>query len=298
MPLKRSGCVRNIIRCLVISSMLGLIGHCSNSAPHEMAGGGVENGNGFICGYLYTPDGLPAQDAVVRLIPFKSDPLKNDTGSAIAMTDENGHYNFNITPAGAYNLLGEAPDGRLLSYADSLVVGRDSLVFPADTLRLPGQFRGVIGLQPYRNCMIFILILGTDQYALTIDTVGNFISPKLAEGRYTVLIISTAPGFNHKELTVTVNAGSTTTIDTVYVSNSFIPTNTYLDTTLSKTFHAAKAHLPGYYGGTQRTSQSLLIYLTAIIDSDFHFSAYNNKALAYAALFCHESQAMGGYPGR
>jgi hypothetical protein len=240
--------------------------------------GGVENGNGCISGKIVTHDGQPAQYTEVSLYPYDNDPRDNTTPSAVSLTDDSGIYAFDTVAHGVYNLMGRGVNGQLC-FMDSLSVTNDTAVFPVDTLLQPGQFSGIVSMRPYQPCKVFIVILGTDRYTTTIDAIGNFTSPKLAAGRYRIMIISTALGFEEKDTVVPVHAGQTTMLDTVVLPRSAI------DFTPQIILQNAKDHLPGCYIGYSLVPRSPLMHIALVIDSTGRYRTYNTDNRDYPSLY-------------
>lgn len=244
--------------------------------------GGVENGNGFVNGYIYTEKGGPAAHTLVKCIGYNNDPRFSDTVVAYAITDSVGKYSFDTIAPGVYNIFGQDEHG-LLSYSDSLAVQNRYRTFPPDTVRIPGRFQGVVRLKPYSNSMVILVMLGTDLYTMTNDTIGNFISPKLAPGKYRIIIIATASEFQEKELVVNVESGKTTTLDTIdlaYLGKDtvFVPFDT-------ATFQAAQRNLPGYYLGVASSLWVAPYSIALIIDSRGHYSAYTTDQFELGTAF-------------
>jgi hypothetical protein len=270
--------MRNLFS-IAICILLAYGCRCSKLEPKQVMGG-VENGNGFfVTGYLYTQEGIPAKNTAVRMVLFDNDPRANDSAySPLSVTDDSGRYSFDTVASGVYNVIGENENGEL-SYSDSLLVNSVPTVFPPDTIKPAGRFRGVVSVRPYKPCMVFIVMLGTDLYTMTIDTIGNFTSPRLGEGRYRVIILSTSAGFDGKEILVDVVAGKTTTIDTVYLAYSGI------DTLLNQTFHETETRLSGAYSGIVTTPWQPPCAVAMTIDSIGHYSAYNTETRDAPALY-------------
>jgi hypothetical protein len=120
--------------CALISSVVVLL--CSGPAPLS-GGGGTET----VIGKVLTSDGSHPGRTQVVLLSVDHDPL--DTHSvrayhAIDTTDEAGAYVLSNVPFGAYTLQATNIDKGTRSLNAGIIVAKDTVSKPVDTLRTPG----------------------------------------------------------------------------------------------------------------------------------------------------------------
>jgi hypothetical protein len=195
-----------------------------------VANGGTEVGNPKISAMLYNPGGSPAANAKVRFYPIHYNPRTGSLAKALAAgvdsttTDAKGNYTAKLD-TGMYNVLAAGDSG--VVYQDSITVVKDSTIHPpADTLKAPGTIRGVVRLQPGDDARkVFILAMGTNTFSSPSDSVGNFSLANMADGRYSVRIISILDNYGVLDTSLSIRAGKNDTLaDTIVLPFTGIPT--------------------------------------------------------------------------
>jgi hypothetical protein len=244
--------------------------------------GGVENGNPIVTGYVHNEQGEAVKNAIIKLIPYNNNPLFNNTITATTSSDEKGKYCFKTVNDGRYNIIGETTDDSL-SFIDSITVKGESTIIANNIIKMPGMFKGVIKLQPYMQGIVHIVLLGTNIYTVTMDTIGNFVCPMVPEGTYRAAVISTLPEYSDTQITIDIVPVTITTIDTItlsYRENGPLP----LDSALLRQLKKCSENLPGTYTGTVTTPWAPRYDIAFIIDSTGHYSAYNTTTADVPAI--------------
>lgn len=108
-------------------------------------------------------------------------------------TDSEGRYRLGGADKGLYNLL--ANKNGLVVYKDSVFLAPDPTTLGSDTLHSPGQLAGYVKLQPNHDPRtVTIQVLGTNIYT-NVDMEGGFRLVNMAEGKYTLRVITTLPEY-------------------------------------------------------------------------------------------------------
>lgn len=138
-------------------------------------------------------------------------------------TDQNGNYDFHKLTPGAYNVWIESQDS-LLALIDSVYVPQDSEVMANATLYKGGSITAIVALQPGHNpTSVFVQALGTQRYS-NVDDSGWFTVKGLAQGEYTLRLVSTIPGYTPTYKSIAIASGVNDTLkDTIYMVYSGIP---------------------------------------------------------------------------
>ncbi|MBN2188211.1 MAG: DUF2341 domain-containing protein, partial [Chitinispirillaceae bacterium] len=147
---------------------------CSISSL-EMAGGSTSTPNERVMGKLFFSTGAPAPRTVVRLIPSSYDQIKGIPLSSLPTdtTDDSGAYSFAAVDSGTYTIQAVQLDDRTRSLITGIHVDRDTIVVPADTLRVPGAIN--LLLPPDVNSALgYIYIPGTS-YTVFLNNRTDFI---------------------------------------------------------------------------------------------------------------------------
>lgn len=178
----------------------------------------TETDSGII-GKVGYSTGTGAANATVQLFGAR------DT-SRIALgtteTDQNGNYDFHKLAPGSYNVWAESNDS-LLAFIDSVYVPEDSLVTANATLYKGGSVTAIVVLQPGHNpTSVFVQALGTQRYSNVNDS-GRFTIKGLAQGEYTLRLVSTIPGYTPTYQSISVTSAVYDTLDTIYMVYSGIP---------------------------------------------------------------------------
>ena len=183
-----------------------------------------------LVGTLYGPDGkTPAKGAKVYFIPVDHNPRQGLPKALVAVpesttTNESGIYTVDSLPAGTYNLL--ASGNGDLAYQDSVTVLADTQTqVSPDTLKTPGSLRGVVRLQPGHDARkVFLIALGTNTFVSPGDSIGNFALPNMAEGQYSIRILSVLDDYGVLDTSLAVRAGLADTLaDTIVLPYTGIP---------------------------------------------------------------------------
>jgi hypothetical protein len=147
---------------------------CSISSL-EMAGGSTSTPNERVMGKVFFSTGAPAPRTVVRLIPSSYDQIKGIPLSSLLTdtTDDSGAYSFATVDSGTYTIQAVQLDDRTRSLITGIHVDRDTIVVPADTLRVPGTIK--LFLPPGINSALgYIYIPGTS-YTVFLNNRIDFI---------------------------------------------------------------------------------------------------------------------------
>jgi|GEM_PF-2215042 len=200
-------------------------------SPDREARRGTIVDNEVKVGRILLADGSPAADAEVLVYPVDHTPGSPgtpkrgaDRGALVSTrTDSNGYYDIGGIPLGHYNILAESEG--LLSYHDSISL---SSVTPpgyvTDTLGKPGSIHGIVGMQPNHDPRsATVQVLGTYSY-VNVDSSGRFYLDDLADGRYTIRVVTTQVGYTPLYGSLVVHGGETDTLaDTLWIPFTGIP---------------------------------------------------------------------------
>jgi hypothetical protein len=128
------------IKTLIICIFSGFFLLCSLS---PLAGGTDFPNTRTVSGKLYSVNGTPAGDAVVRLIPFAYNPVvdKPLPDSLSDTTDEIGRYYLQINNNGIYNIVSVLSSAKTRSLIAGVNVSNGSVDVRPDTLKTPGAIK-------------------------------------------------------------------------------------------------------------------------------------------------------------
>jgi len=202
---------------LILTTLL-LLSQCS---PDKITGTGTDTGNAK--GRLVRSDGTPASGVTVYFYSVDNNPRQSLAKSrqtnmpakvfAVAgstVTDDSGDFSDSLAD-GLYNML--AGDDSTAAFEDSVLVEGDTVTIPVDTLKVPGSLTGTIQLQPGHDPRTtFIIALGTNTFTTPGDTTGVFTLSNMAEGQYTVRILSTLDDYSVLDTTFSISSGATDTL--------------------------------------------------------------------------------------
>ena len=136
------------------------------SSP-TLAGVGSEVTNGTVMGSLCNPDGSPAAQTRVMLIPNRYDPVKDNPvpDSLIDTTDEGGTFSFHATSGVVFNIEAFQPgSGNRALITDVTVNKNDTLYVPTRSIQSPGAIRLTLStLNDLDSGYVFIA--GTTRFA-------------------------------------------------------------------------------------------------------------------------------------
>ncbi len=183
---------------LAALSILYAVG-CSGTA--KVAGGGTEDVNArTVVGRIVSPDGFPAGQADVFLIPQGYDPVAPDSGSRSIerdTTDSKGRYVLHAPDTGIYNIqaVDEATGSRL--FVQSIHVTGPSDTLSNDTLHPAGAVRVILpDTLDFANGYLFIP--GTNVFVLlngkaAVAVIDSVPSGKIPSILYAVRNSTAAP---------------------------------------------------------------------------------------------------------
>jgi hypothetical protein len=190
-----------------------------------------------VAGYLFNPDGAPAESLNVTIDHYTS--LWPDSFPVVfadrshfreSRTDKTGRYAFDSVPDGMYTL--QATNLKVGVFFDSIVVNGNKPVIslPLDTLTPLGAIKGKVRL-PDNGDPKMTLIMTYDPYmAIRADSTGYLKLPYLAEGKYRLRIGSFLHGYGVlNKINIPVRPGDTTdigTIDLPFIGTSTTPQET------------------------------------------------------------------------
>ncbi len=196
-------------------------------------GNGSDVGNPKVCGTLYEPDGLtPARGTTVTawkkstLAPINDgSTFKTAINLLSAITDCNGNFSLPPFDTGCFCIEGVDGNQNMVLIDSVFSFYSDSTIqLPPDTLKIPGAIRGLIALVAGGNPQqTFILAFGTDRFTqVTPD--GTFLFDMLAEGTYTLKIVSVAQPYSAIDINgIKVISNDTTDIDTIELPLKQLP---------------------------------------------------------------------------
>lgn len=195
---------------------------CGNN--DNIAGNAVQTGNAK--GKLSRSDGTPAAGVTVYFYDVDNNPRtglsKVMAATDSTVTDSNGAFTDSL-PDGQYNMI--AGDDSTGVYQDSVEIAGDTAIFPDDTLKPFGSLAGVVRLQPgHDSRKVFLLVMGTNKWAVPSDPIGNFSFQNMAEGQYTARILSTLDDYAVLDTSFKIMAGKVATLsDTIFLHYTGIP---------------------------------------------------------------------------
>ncbi|MBN1128802.1 MAG: DUF2341 domain-containing protein [Chitinispirillaceae bacterium] len=155
--------MRNVRMCMLLFFLCGLLVSCANLT----GGNGSETTNGYVVGRLVNPDGTPATQTKVRLLPWNYNPVKDGAipDSQLFTTGETGEFKFHAPGRGAFNI--EAI--RKVSGERALIAGisvneNDTAFLLAHAIRKPGAIK--IIFPPTVDSMHgYVYLPGTTRFA-------------------------------------------------------------------------------------------------------------------------------------
>jgi hypothetical protein len=130
------------VSCALLFCVLLFFG-CANIAGTAGGGGGSEV---EIAGMLYGPDGMPAAQAVVTILPANFDPLLQGSPAA-NMTDTtsaNGTYRFKGIDTGSYTISALNAEAGLAALIQGIHAKDSFIIIAADTLQKTGAIRAAV----------------------------------------------------------------------------------------------------------------------------------------------------------
>jgi hypothetical protein len=201
---------------------LALFVGCSTNAPVAP----LEALGGNCVGTVKNSEGAPMKGASILLVPERYAPLSTENGNGgidSTVCDDYGRFGFFVDKPGSYNLL--AHGNGLYSMRRPVRVNADARVILGDEiLKKPGSISGQVHLQGMADHRpAIILIIGTNVYAMPSDSTGAFSIAALAQGSYTLRILTAENGFGAVETTALVTSGAQTTLPCIELQKRFVP---------------------------------------------------------------------------
>lgn len=202
--------------------VLLLVLSCSNNAPVAP----LETLQGNCVGVIKEASGALVKGASVFLVPEGYSPLSTDAGSGridSTTSDGFGRFGFAAAGPGSYNLL--AKSGNLRTMRRSIRISADARVILDDeVLREPGSLAGTVHLRGESDHRpAIILLMGTAIYVKPSDSTGTFSVAALAQGFYTMRILTAKNDFAVVETTVTVTSGMQTALPCIELHKKYVP---------------------------------------------------------------------------
>ena len=186
----------------------------------EKFAGSIDTTDTGIMGKASYSTGKAAANADVQL--FKTlDTSK--TALAQVSTDNGGSFTFDSLAPGSYNVWIESTDSQV-AFIDSVYVPENTEVRRDAVLGKSGSITAIVGLQTGDDPRsVFVQALGTQKYS-NVDSAGVFTIPGLAEGDYTLRLVSTIQGYTPTFKTITIASGVNDTLkDTIKLIYTGIP---------------------------------------------------------------------------
>jgi hypothetical protein len=211
--------MRAYLQTLVLAM---LVMRCSNNAPVTP----LESMEGNCLGVIKDARGSPVKGASIFLVPEGYSPLFPNTGSDhvdSTVSSDFGRYGFTVTTPGSYTLLAKSKN--LYSIRRTVRISADARVILDDeVLQEPGSLAGTVHLQGESDHRpAIILLMGTTIYVKPFDSTGTFSVAALAQGSYTMRILTAENDFAVMETTVTVSSGMQTTLRCIELHKKFVP---------------------------------------------------------------------------
>jgi hypothetical protein len=207
---------------LVLAVVLFLLDCTKNIAGSEVT-------NEKCLATIYLPNGKPAKNATVLIVPANYVPVSGLAKNSSTMlsdlrtsTDDQGHFSVNGLADGCYNVWAELDS--LVMLHDSIYIATSLLQSTNDTLNLPASLSGVVKIQPNHNlATVIVQALGTNIYA-NVNSKGQFTLPKLAKGDYQLKFSTSINEYVPKFFSIGIRFSKPDTIkDTVELTYTGIP---------------------------------------------------------------------------
>lgn len=186
---------------LIVVLFSSLIVGCSGDRSH-MTGGSTET-----VGYVLDLMGNPVDSAQVLFIPSDYSPNDNSAHFDTLITDEKGTFSFGLIQNGVYNIHIEKEGEQAYRSAVQVMDGAVDTVI-SDTIKETGAISGVVQLQEqHDNKEVYLLLLGSNSFTSPLDSVGNFSFSNLAEGTYSLRIITSYNDYEVIDTFLTIYSG-------------------------------------------------------------------------------------------
>lgn len=153
------------------------------------------------------PDGRPASGASFKLLA-RSSTASDSIATASGVLDAEGRSQLKI-PEGNYSLVVNDPAYGYSGWIDSVFASGDSLLVKTDTLRISGEIRGRIRVQPGSSPRIaWIHIAHTDLFS-NIGEDGRFRIGRVPAGRLQVVVATREKSYRSTSRECVLDAGDT-----------------------------------------------------------------------------------------
>ena len=188
---------------------------------NEKFTGTIDTTDTGIVGKVTYVAGKAAPDAQVKLFITRD---TSRTALSQISTDNGGSFTFDSLAPGSYNVWIESTDSQV-AFIDSVYVPENTEVRRDAVLGKSGSVTAIVGLQTGDDPRsVFVQALGTQKYS-NVDSAGVFTIPGLAEGDYTLRLVSTIQGYTPTFKTITITSGIDDTLkDTIKLIYTGIPT--------------------------------------------------------------------------
>jgi hypothetical protein len=175
--------------------------------------------------YIYDSENNAAENAEIQFFKVGDTSL---TPVYTTISDSLGRFNWNRDLNGKFNIWAEKDNYFAIIDSQEIVPSIDTLLV-SDTLKIAGELTGYVRLQPHHNPQtVTIQVPGTFKYA-NVNTDGSFTLSRMAEGRYTLRVITTLENYTPTYRDIVVKAGKVDTLkDTINLIYTGIPITTGL----------------------------------------------------------------------
>ncbi|MFP4520537.1 MAG: hypothetical protein ACLFQK_00170 [Fibrobacterota bacterium] len=194
----------------------------SETENNTASGGSETENNNAFTGQIFYSSGIPAPNAEVSFIPYKNIPLSGSSSIKVFYTDSSGKFYADTIADGIYNVFSSDGNGQV-SFDDSINYSGLSEGF-SDTLAESGAVSGNVKLaegDPLSTVIIFGL--GNEIFEGVDADDGSFSISGLAEGEYSVRIISTLDKYLPKDTVFEVSSGTNNVLSSPIVLSFRIP---------------------------------------------------------------------------
>jgi hypothetical protein len=159
------------------------------------------------------------------LVPEGYSPLSTPTENGIDSTvsDEYGRYGFSVDAPGAYNLFAKG-NGCYALRQPVRISAAARVILDDEILLEPGSLSGMVHLEgesDHRGAII--LLMGTNAYARPFDSTGAFSFVALAEGSYTMRVLTAKNDYAAVETTIAITSGMHTGMPCIELEKRYIP---------------------------------------------------------------------------
>ena len=217
--------MKNHFYIFLLVSLGIILAACTGPGPDDLTGGGTETETYGIIGSIVKGDGLPAEDAWVRIRPLTHIPGDKLEGpiDSVYTTDTNGRFAISGLEESWYSIIARDTAGKalcnFLNLSKSTTADSIYLMMP-DTLRPTGKMNGVVRFPatfPLDKIDLALQGLDLDRVQAT-DSLPEFSLDSIPAGSYTLLSVPLAPvsGATFPRFAgIDIHPDSTTVVDTI-----------------------------------------------------------------------------------